>query len=125
MFLNISAKFLRISTRTATGSRAGELTAIIYLSDPSPGASGGELRCHCIDEAARKRSRVDVEPTAGRLVLFRSRDLIHEVVPVRGWQRLAITAWFLLPEPRVAPPRAPVAPTGRGRVRVGGKPAPG
>lgn len=99
-----------------------ELTAILYLNDPAgASAAGGELRCHCVDEIARRRRVVDVEPTAGRLVLFRSRKLLHEVAPVRGWQRVALTVWLLLPMPRlpVEPPPPPSAPPKtRRRVRV-------
>ncbi|KAH8097833.1 BT1-like protein [Aureococcus anophagefferens] len=104
-----------------------ELTAVLYLNDPVgvEGGAGGELRCHCVDEVRRKRSTVDVEPEPGRLVLFRSRQLLHEVLPVRQWQRVAVTLWLLLPMPRIPPAKPPApAPAGRRRVsvRVGKKP---
>ena len=98
-----------------------ELTAVLYLNDPVgvEGGAGGELRCHCVDEVRRKRSTVDVEPEPGRLVLFRSRQLLHEVLPVRQWQRVAVTLWLLLPMPRIPPAKPPApAPAGRRRVRV-------
>ena len=31
----------------------------------------------------------------GRLVIFRSRDLLHEVLPVEGWRRAALSVWVL------------------------------
>ena len=37
---------------------------------------------------------IDVRPKLGRLVLFNSRQLLHEVVPTHR-QRLAVSIWIL------------------------------
>jgi predicted 2-oxoglutarate/Fe(II)-dependent dioxygenase YbiX len=78
--------------RGAPGENYRELTAILYLDERPTSGRGGALRCH-LDRA------VDVDPKPGRLVLFRSRGVLHEVVPVAGWTRVALTAWFLAAGP--------------------------
>jgi SM-20-related protein len=59
-----------------------------YLSERAEGESGGCLRCHSDDSAP-----VDIEPSFDRLVVFRSRTLLHEVMPVVS-QRLSMTGWM-------------------------------
>jgi predicted 2-oxoglutarate/Fe(II)-dependent dioxygenase YbiX len=59
----------------------------------SPGAQagrceGGALRLHGLREAA-----LDIPPTAGTLIAFRS-GVLHEVLPVTGGVRDAIVDWF-------------------------------
>ena len=76
------------------------LTAILYLDGRPPGASGGELRCHVgahPDDrtGATATGAVDVVPKPGTLVVFDSRALLHEVRPVVGWTRVALTVWLL------------------------------
>lgn len=65
------------------------VTAILYLnSDWDAEQHGGQLRLHHADG-----SITDVEPQAGRLVLFDSRWLEHEVRP--AWRRRwALSAWI-------------------------------
>ena len=36
----------------------------------------------------------EVAPEAGTLVIFRSREMLHEVLATRGRRRLAITLWL-------------------------------
>jgi len=62
----------------------------MYLNDRPPGCSGGELRCY---DGLGGFS--DVVPAAGRIVVFRSRELKHEVRPVVGWRRMAASVWIL------------------------------
>lgn len=63
------------------------ITAILYLNPDWKPADGGCLRIH---GSAGHR---DVEPRGGRLVVFRSDRLLHEVLPGRSVRRAA-TAWF-------------------------------
>ena len=65
-----------------------ELSAVFYLNECWNEEAGGALRIH-LDE---QRS-MDVQPLAGRLVLFRSAQLLHEVLPTRR-ERLSMTGWF-------------------------------
>ena len=63
-------------------------------------ADGGCLRCHVgaaagDDECAGEGcTHVDVQPQAGRLVLFRSDALLHEVLPAHAL-RFAVSLWIL------------------------------
>ena len=80
----------------APGENYRALTCILYLDERPRGGVGGELRCHLGDRA------VDIAPKPGRLCLFKSRQVLHEVVPVSGWTRVALTTWLLRDGP---PPR--------------------
>lgn len=64
------------------------LTAILYLNPDWQPCDGGELRLHCHDGTTH-----DLAPLAGRLILFRSDELEHEVRPAQR-RRLAVTAWY-------------------------------
>jgi SM-20-related protein len=69
------------------GSRNRIFTAIVYLNPGWTPEDGGRLRAWCGEEA------VDIDPLAGRLVMFRSDALPHEVLP--AWApRYTLTAWF-------------------------------
>lgn len=66
------------------------LSAVFYLNaDWQPG-DGGELRIY--DEDGQ--SYEDITPQAGRLVLFLSNSVYHEVLPVNK-ERYSITGWML------------------------------
>ncbi|CAK0842415.1 unnamed protein product [Prorocentrum cordatum] len=87
------------------------LTAIFYANDPDwTIEQGGALRCHPnvgpaagsaqplkpsqevpMPEAA---GAVDILPSGGRVVLFDSRRLLHEVLPAKD-RRWAISVWFV------------------------------
>lgn len=68
------------------GRESRRVTAIVYLNPAWTIADGGQLRLHG-DPA------IDLAPLLGRLVVFRSATLEHEVLPT--WApRLAITAWY-------------------------------
>jgi SM-20-related protein len=71
-------------------------TAILYLNDWRP-SHGGCLRLH-----GTAGDDVDVEPVAGRLVVFSSQRVTHEVLPVLDGAdhaaRFALTLWILDPD---------------------------
>lgn len=69
------------------GDRARRVTAILYLNAEWQAADGGCLRVHTPGKAR------DIEPRGGRLVVFLSDRVLHEVRPGRA-TRLAATAWF-------------------------------
>eukprot|EP00967_Tisochrysis_lutea_P006221 scaffold7394_cov35-Tisochrysis_lutea.AAC.3 len=88
------------------------LTAIIYLVpedwDASPQADGGQLVWWREDEAAASPcqgstmgrgegnsapARAAVAPACGRLVMFDSRAIMHEVLPTHR-KRFAVTLWY-------------------------------
>lgn len=85
------------------GANEREVTAILYLVDDEPswegGRDGGCLRCFVgaerEDEDGHSAQEVrDVEPQLGRLVLFNSRQLLHEVRPTNR-RRMAVSIWIL------------------------------
>ena len=69
------------------GDRRRRATAIVYLNPGWVPADGGCLR---IDPPSGRR---DVEPLGGRLVIFLSDRLRHEVLPCHALRRAA-TAWY-------------------------------
>jgi hypothetical protein len=78
------------------GENYRELTAILYLNEAPEGANGGSLLCYeTMNDWETGRSCEEVTPKAGLLVLFKSRHVWHEVTPVVGWRRLALSVWML------------------------------
>jgi SM-20-related protein len=69
------------------GDAARRITAILYLNRKWSAADGGCLRVHTSDTPR------DIEPRGGRLVVFLSDRVLHEVRPSRV-VRQAATAWF-------------------------------
>ncbi len=69
------------------GDAARRVTAILYLNGKWTAADGGCLRVHT-SETPR-----DIEPRGGRLVVFLSDRVLHEVLPGHV-VRSAATAWF-------------------------------
>ena len=65
-----------------------KLSVICYLNNNWQEEQGGQLRMYLSDRS------LDVFPTAGRLVIFRSDQIEHEVLPATR-QRLSITGWIL------------------------------
>lgn len=64
------------------------ISTVLYLNpDWTPG-DGGELRLYPVDA-----ERIDIEPIAGRLILFLSAELEHEVLPTRV-DRYSIAGWM-------------------------------
>jgi SM-20-related protein len=75
------ARYARHRDAPATNNRR-RVTAIVYLNPEWTPADGGQLRL----------GTVDLEPIAGRLVVFLSERVEHEVLPAHA-PRYAVTAW--------------------------------
>ena len=71
------------------GTDNRRVTAIVYLNESWGPEAGGQLRLHV-------EPPVDVEPLLGRLVLFLSDRVEHEVLPTHA-ERFAMTAWYYGP----------------------------
>ncbi|MBC8025490.1 MAG: 2OG-Fe(II) oxygenase [Steroidobacteraceae bacterium] len=71
-----------------SGSDVRVLSAVLYLNEGWSDVDGGHLRLHLRDGGTR-----DVAPISGRLVVFRSEQFEHEVLPARR-ERLSFTGWF-------------------------------
>uniref|UniRef100_A0A7S0IMP4 Fe2OG dioxygenase domain-containing protein n=1 Tax=Micromonas pusilla TaxID=38833 RepID=A0A7S0IMP4_MICPS len=74
------------------GLRASDraVTAILYLNPDWEESHGGCLRVHLEGPGG---ATVDVAPSAGRMVLFDCRRIVHEVLPSHA-SRWAMTAWI-------------------------------
>lgn len=64
------------------------ISAVLYLNEGWDPADGGQLRLYPDELPA-----IDIQPEAGTLVLFRSADLLHEVLPARR-ERWSVAGWF-------------------------------
>jgi SM-20-related protein len=65
-----------------------KLSVICYLNNNWKVEHGGQLRMYLADKS------LDAFPTAGKLVIFRSDQIEHEVLPATR-PRMSITGWIL------------------------------
>ena len=70
-----------------------KLSFICYLNQNWQPEAGGQLRLY-LPAAGGEEVEVDIAPTAGKLVCFKSDVLEHEVLPTRR-ERRSITGWML------------------------------
>ena len=68
------------------------VTVILYLNDSWTEADGGQLRMYFPQEDGSERIE-DVLPLGGRLVVFLSEEIPHEVIPTQK-ERMSITGWL-------------------------------
>eukprot|EP00929_Paragymnodinium_shiwhaense_P103535 TRINITY_DN67097_c0_g1_i1.p1 TRINITY_DN67097_c0_g1~~TRINITY_DN67097_c0_g1_i1.p1 ORF type:complete len:309 (+),score=43.69 TRINITY_DN67097_c0_g1_i1:50-976(+) len=68
------------------------VSAILYLQNAWDSAYGGAFRAH--PHSPSDQGMVDLAPEGGALLLFRSRDLVHEVLPSYH-PRFALAMWYL------------------------------
>ena len=78
------------------------ITCVVYITpnDWNTSRDGGALRCYLgcddtDDDGFTARNVVDVIPKHGRLVVFKSENLLHEVLPTYRKGRYAFTVWLL------------------------------
>jgi SM-20-related protein len=71
------------------GRASRRLSSIVYLNENWREADGGMLRCRTDGGEFR-----EIQPIAGRLVVFLTEGREHEVLPTSR-DRLSITGWFL------------------------------
>ena len=68
------------------------VSIILYLNDSWTEADGGQLRLYFPQEDGSERVE-DVLPVGGRLVVFLSAEVPHEVLPTQK-ERISITGWL-------------------------------
>ncbi len=68
------------------------VTVILYLNESWTEADGGQLRMYFPQEDGSERLE-DVLPVGGRLVVFLSEEIPHEVLPTHK-ERISITGWL-------------------------------
>ena len=73
------------------GQEDRKVSAILYLNQEWKSEDGGQLRIYL--DKTNDHSTIDISPEAGTLVVFLSRDFLHEVLPAKR-ERLSITGWF-------------------------------
>ena len=68
------------------------MTVLVYLNPDLDKAENkkqlGELRLYLEDKI------IDIVPHIGRVVIFKSEKVEHEVRPTLGYERFAVTVWF-------------------------------
>uniref|UniRef100_A0A7S1UCJ3 Fe2OG dioxygenase domain-containing protein n=1 Tax=Phaeomonas parva TaxID=124430 RepID=A0A7S1UCJ3_9STRA len=84
------ARFQRHIDNTANDGR--RLTVICYLNNDWPEAHGGALRLHPATDKSETQAR-DVLPEGGRLAMFYSHTVPHEVLPAYA-PRHSFTLWY-------------------------------
>lgn len=75
----------------ARGSSARILSLVIYLNPNWEPDHGGELVLW--EDEDRSSVKARIQPTAGRLAMFRSDSIFHEVTEAKA-PRLSIAMWF-------------------------------
>ena len=87
--------------RASAQDNGRSVTAILYCNEPDEWKTewGGQLRAYPgvaadVCDAPANGSGCDIAPIGGRLVLFRSRELLHEVLPAHR-HRVALSIWIL------------------------------
>lgn len=68
------------------------VTVILYLNESWTEADGGQLRMYFPQKDGSERIE-DVLPLGGRLVVFLSEEIPHEVLPTQK-ERISITGWL-------------------------------
>jgi SM-20-related protein len=81
-----------------SGVQARQISSILYLNQQWQAEDGGELRLYLSDvnlngENLQTENYLDIQPIGGRLVLFKSSDFWHEVLPCKA-HRISLTGWF-------------------------------
>lgn len=69
------------------------VTALLYFNKDWTEEDGGYIRLYSPEEGKQEEALVDLEPIAGRLVLFDSKKFFHEVLPTYR-TRWALSAWM-------------------------------
>lgn len=63
------------------------ISTVLYLNDNWQSSDGGQLRLHLEGQAR------DINPEGGGLIVFRSADILHEVLAATR-ERLSLVGWF-------------------------------
>ena len=62
------------------------ISTVLYLNQAWQAQEGGQLRLHL-------EPPVDIQPEGGTLAIFRSADILHEVLPASR-ERMSLVGWF-------------------------------
>ncbi|KAH7474429.1 [Skp1-protein]-hydroxyproline N-acetylglucosaminyltransferase [Phytophthora ramorum] len=84
------------------------VTCVYYLNDQWETEDGGQLRVHLKGAQLLPESNWDIPPTLDTLVMFRSLDVEHEVLPTYR-ERKAVTIWYYGKPPELSPSHVKLA----------------
>lgn len=82
--------FYRRHVDSFRGTSTRLVSLVLYLNASWQPADGGELRLYPTDDS---QSPLDIEPQGGRVVVFLSEEIAHEVLPVAA-PRYSIASWY-------------------------------
>ncbi len=85
-------RFYRRHLDTFENDQRRKLSMVLYLNKDWTEENGGELVIYTQENNQEKP--VSILPKFGRLVIFESSVLEHEVKPVLKGERLSITGWL-------------------------------
>ncbi len=85
-------RFYKRHLDTFNNDQRRKLSMVLYLNKSWSSKNGGELVIYFQKNA--KEESVSIIPKFGRLVIFESSMLEHEVKPVLNGERLSITGWL-------------------------------
>ena len=87
------------------------ITCVYYLNDQWEPGHGGHLRIHSKDSKLLPACQWDIPPKLDTLMVFRSLDVEHEVLPTYH-ERKALTIWYYGKQPGVLPDQVKTSKTG-------------
>ena len=77
-----------------SGKPQRKISCIVYLNQDWKAEDGGQLRLYLNEpDASHQEKHIDIQPVAGRAVVFLSDTYYHEVLPARR-ERKSLTGWF-------------------------------
>ena len=76
-----------------SNTQARQISIIAYLNEDWKDSDGGQLRLYTDIDRGVSGPYIDVLPRAGTVVIFRSADFWHEVMPSKR-PRLSLTGWL-------------------------------
>ncbi len=85
-------RFYKRHLDTFQNDQSRKLSAVLYLNKAWTDSDGGELVIYKTQD--EKEEAINIHPKFGRLVIFESQLLEHEVKPVKQNLRLSITGWL-------------------------------
>lgn len=98
-FTSSTSATSRVSSFTGEPAMKRVLSSIVYLNKDWPEDAGGQLRLYTTPNEKPTNAEapyLDIEPFAGRFVIFDSSRFWHEVLPAKQ-VRLSLTGWFRAP----------------------------
>jgi SM-20-related protein len=85
-------RFYKRHLDTFQNDQRRKLSIVLYLNKNWSATNGGELVIY--KQTNNQENAISILPKFGRLVVFESQVLEHEVKPIKQGLRLSITGWL-------------------------------